>query len=117
MLPWQPASELPCSLAAVVLIVSAGGGASNLSILGKTYNMMLVDAPLLCQASEGSKLEKLVDKHQNGRCFSHDNIEDIAVYIEKVASNAEYRKMLGENSLKASKEYTVDNAKLFLAKC
>jgi hypoxanthine-guanine phosphoribosyltransferase len=116
MLPWQPASEIPYSLAAADLaIVSSGGGASNLSIPSKTYNMMSVGAPLLCLASEGSELEKLTEKHQNGRCFSHEKLADIAFYIEKVASNKEYRKMLGENSLKASKEYTVENAKLFLA--
>jgi len=115
MLPWQQASELPFSLAAADLaIVSSGFGASNLSIPSKTFNMMSVGAPLLCLAPSGSELEQLVEKHQNGRCFSHEKIEEIAAYINEITTNEKYRKTLGNNSLKASGSYGVENAGRFL---
>ena len=115
LLPWQPTTELPYSLAAADLaIVSSGGGASNLSIPSKTFNLMSVGAPLLCLAPSGSELEQLVEKNKNGRCFSHEKTDDIVSYIEEVATNSEYRKTLVDNSLKASKAYTSENAGRFL---
>jgi hypothetical protein len=115
MLPWQIPSELPFSLSAADLaIVSSGGGVANLSIPSKTYNFLSVGVPLLCLSQKGSELGNLVEKHQNGHNFSHEQLENIVTFINEIATKSEYRKTLGDNSLKASKEYSSENAKLFL---
>lgn len=115
LLPWQPVEELPCSLASANLaVVSSGSGAAHFSLPSKTFNMMSVGAPLLCLAPKESELDLLVQKHQNGRCFNHDQTDEIAAYIRELISNIEYRKTLGMNSVKASALYTSENAKRFL---
>ncbi len=115
LLPWQPTSELPNSLAAADLaIVSSAGKASNHSIPSKTFNLMSVGAPLLCLSPIDSELDRLVKKHNNGKCFEHDKIEYIIDFINLVFSNFQYRKTLSDNSLKASLDYSPENAKLFL---
>jgi len=115
MLPWQPPAELPYSLSAADLaIVSSGSGASNLSIPSKTFNFMSVGAPLLCLAQKGSELEYLVEKHQNGRCFSHERIEEIATFIEHLASDIKYHEILCKNSREAAGSYGKENVERFL---
>lgn len=115
LLPWRPAEELPYSLASASLaVVSSGSGAAHLSLPSKTFDMMSVGAPLLCLAPKCSELDLLVQKHQNGRCFSHDQVHEIAAYIRELISNENYRKTLGENSVKASALYTSENAKRFI---
>ena len=115
LLPWQPVEELPFSLAAANLaVVSIGGETSKLSVPSKTFNLMSVGAPLLCLAPEDSELSRLVRLHNNGASFSHDSIEEIVDFIHRVASNEGYRKQLAANSLEASKNYTQENAHLFL---
>lgn len=115
LLPWQPPENLPYSLASASLgIVSLGSNSASLSIPSKTFNLMSVGAPLLCLAPLGSELEKLVKNHGNGKCFDHDQVDDIVGYINKLATDGAYRQYLSANSLKASEDYTVENVKRFL---
>lgn len=115
LLPWQAVAELPYSLAAASLaVVSSGSGAAQLSLPSKTFNMMSVGAPLLCLSPKGSELDLLVQKHQNGRCFSHEQSEEIAAYILYLLGNEAFRKVLSAKSLRAAGEYTPENARRFI---
>ena len=117
LLPWQPVEELPYSLASASLaVVSSGSGAAQLSIPSKAFNFMSVGAPLLCLSPKGSELEKLVIRHNNGQCFPHEQLDDIAAYILSLLDNEAFRMELSGNSLKAAGEYTPENARRFMMK-
>jgi glycosyltransferase involved in cell wall biosynthesis len=117
LLPWQPVEVLPYSLASASLaVVSSGSGAAQLSIPSKAFNFMSVGAPLLCLSPKGSELEKLVIRHNNGQCFPHEQLDDIAAYILSLLDNEAFRMELSGNSLKAAGEYTPENARRFMMK-
>ena len=84
------------------------------SVPSKTYNLLAVGAPLLCIAPENSEIASMVFKNENGACFLPEQINEIANFIEELASDEVKRKRMVENSLKASKLYTFANAKKYV---
>lgn len=112
---WQPASVLPYSLASADLaIITLSDENATLSVPSKTYNLLAVGSPLLCIAPDNSELSLLVGKYQNGRCFTKDQIKEIANYIFDLSNNRNLQKELSRNSLEASKEYSYVNALNYL---
>lgn len=115
LLPWQPASELPFSFSAANLaVISLGTNVSKLAVPSKLYNFLSVGAPLLCLTSKGSEIETLVAEYECGRCFEPNNISGIVNYILDVAENRNLHKLLINNSLKASTDFTMTNITKFL---
>lgn len=114
LLEWQPTELLPYTLSAADLaVVSLGNEASNLSIPSKTYNLMSVGVPILCIADQASALSKLINQHEIGKTFSAENKIEITDFIIESYHGDILQKMT-QNALKASLQYTPNNAKLFL---
>ncbi len=117
MLPFQDDEMVPYSLGAadlgfVVLDDKVGQG----SIPSKTYNLMAVGAPVMCIASKESELNDYIEAYDNGRCFSKDELDNMAYFIEELRSSPEELRRLKRNSISASKDFTRKNAYMFVNK-
>lgn len=111
ILPFQPTETLPKSLASASIgVVTLGSEASNLSVPSKTYNLMSVGAPILAIAESDSELSNLLDEHENGACFSSDQLMGITLFIKSLYNNPGILQRYSKNSLKASLNYTPENA-------
>lgn len=111
MLPLQPVDVIPYSFSSADLaIVSLGRMVSSLSLPSKVFNFMSAGLPLLCVADDDSELTKIVVKYRNGKCFNHLQISAMASFIEEMAINQELQYYYRENSLKASADFTSENA-------
>lgn len=114
MLPFQPDEILPYSLACADLgVVVLDEKTSQVSIPSKTYNLMAVGVPLLCIASKDSELGDYIDEYENGGIFSADQVKEICNFIQTLSSNKDLLNKFKRNSLKASRNFTRDNAKKF----
>lgn len=112
---WLPADQLPYSLASADLgVVSLNDETALVSVPSKTYNLLAVGAPLLCIAPKSSEIAKMVGQYNNGKCFQPSEIDEMVAFIQELSQNTEALSQLSRNSLEASKDFTVDNAKLYL---
>lgn len=111
MLPLQPVEVIPYSFASADLaIVSLSSRASSLSLPSKTFNFMSAGLPLLCIAEKESELARIVTKYNNGKCFIHSQVTEMAVFIDEIAENPDVLSIYRANSLKASADFTAKNA-------
>lgn len=114
VLPWQPVDMLPYSLSAAdVAIVTLSKEASAMSIPSKTFNLLAAGIPLLCIAAPQSDLAQLVARYNAGQCFEPDAVQDMLRYIKKIKEDKNYHQQLKENALRASKDFSPDNALVF----
>lgn len=110
-LSYQEMDVFPYSMAASDIgVVTLGSEASQLSVPSKTFNLMSVGAPILCISGYDSELESIINKFENGKCFRVNQRHEILNFINKVRDDQNYRTLLVENSLAASKHYTPLNA-------
>jgi glycosyltransferase involved in cell wall biosynthesis len=113
MLPPQPVEVIPYSFASADLaVVSLGSRASSLSLPSKTFNFMSAGLPMLCIAGEESELSRIVTKYNNGKCFSHSQVNEMAAFIDEIADNHDLLTLYRGNSLKASTDFTAANANI-----
>ena len=114
LLPWQDTKLLPYTISSAdIALVTLGNEAADLSIPSKTYNLMSVGVPILCIANKSSALSKLIESNSMGKTFSSDEKKEIINFIKQCKNHPETANELKENSLKASLNYTPENAKLF----
>jgi glycosyltransferase involved in cell wall biosynthesis len=115
LLPWQPVEMLPYSLSAPDLgVVTLGSEASNLSVPSKTFNLMSVQVPILAIADNDSELSRIIQKYSIGNSFSKNQLSEMKEYILDLVNNPFKLIKLKENALIASKDFTKENADLFL---
>lgn len=115
-LTWQPAAALPCSLAAAdVAVVTLNDASAAVSVPSKTYNLMAAGAPLLCIASPETELCRLTAAYGNGRCFRREDVEGMAAWLSMLADNPAQLEKLRENSLRASGDFTSENAQTYVS--
>lgn len=113
MLPFQPVDMIPYSFASAdIALVSLSSKASSLSIPSKTFNFMSAGLPLLCIAGEESELNNIVNKYKNGRSFRHEQVAEMAAFIDEVTENEDLISAYRRNSLKASADFTSKNASI-----
>lgn len=114
-LDWQPADKLQYSLACADLgVITLNDETALVSVPSKTYNLLAVGAPLLCIAPKESEIAHMVAQNENGACFLPGQMDEIAKFIEGLASDEVKRKEMVDNSLNASKKYTYANAKQYV---
>ena len=83
---------------------------AKVSVPGKTYDLLGVGAPLMCITPSDSEMARLIKQHQNGACFEASQVAEMEVFITEMASDSAKRKQMSDNSYRASKEYTKENA-------
>ncbi len=115
ILPYQPYDFLSHSLSAAdIAVITLDAVSSQVSVPSKTFNMMSLGKPLLCIASPESELGNIVKKYQIGEIFQPENIDGITEFVLKLKHDDDFRRQYAENSLKASREFSVENAKKFV---
>jgi Glycosyl transferases group 1 len=115
LLPWQDIKMLPYSLSAADLaVVTLGSEASLISVPSKFYDMMAVSSPVMCISEKESEMAAIIDRYNMGATFSECEINDMLGFINKLADDKDYHQKLRQNSLAASKDFTSENAKMFV---
>lgn len=115
VLPWQPTEMLPQTLSAAdIALVAIGKEASELSIPSKTYNLMSVGTPVLSVAPANSALAELITTTQCGQVFDENDISAMKAFILDMKMHPEKHQQLKQQALKASENYTSENAALFI---
>ena len=115
LLPLQPVNRIPYSFSAAdIAIVSLSINASALSLPSKIFSFMSAGLPLLCIAGEDSELKSLVDKYNNGGCFTPDKLDDITAFIEEMVGNGDLLETYKTSSLNASQDFTPENANVIV---
>ena len=115
LLPYQNKDVIPYSIgAADIGVITLDEKSSNVSVPSKTYSMMAVGSCLLCIAAKTSELSALVEEYDCGAVFPSDDVQGMADFIMKMASDKDllYRKKM--NSRNASLNFTPDNAKRYV---
>lgn len=114
ILPWQEAKLLPFTLSGADLaLVTVGNEASDLSIPSKTYNLMSVGTPILCVAPKEATLARLVEAEKIGRVFEPQELYEIVKFINDCIKTPTDYKILVDNALILSANYSSKNAQLF----
>ena len=115
MLPYQPYGFLSHSLSAAdIAVITLDTQSSAMSVPSKTFNMMSLGIPLLCIASPKSELGNIVRNYNVGDIFEPEDVVGITDYVLSLKINYSIRKQYAENSLKASKDFSPENAKMFI---
>lgn len=110
-----PVDVLPYSLASAdIAVITLNEESAKVSVPGKTYDLLGVGAPLMCITPPDSEMARLIKQHQNGACFEAGQVDDIVDYITEMSARPELRQQLSDNSYRASKEYTKNNAYKYL---
>ncbi|MBX7046470.1 MAG: glycosyltransferase family 4 protein [Ignavibacteria bacterium] len=111
MLPFQPDEVLNYSLAAADIgVVLLDDKTAHASVPSKIYNLQAVGVPILAIASLDSEIKNHISEYGNGETFTQNDIEGIKNFILKCKSDKDYIKLISDNSLKASQDFTMKNA-------
>lgn len=114
-LDWQPFEMLPFSLASADLgVVTLNEDTALTSVPSKTFNLLAVGAPLLCIAPEHSEISRIVNKYGNGMVCPATELTRIADFILYLAEHEESQIVMSSASLRAAKEFTKENAFMYL---
>lgn len=112
---WLPADQLPYSLAAADLgVISLTDETALVSVPSKTFNLLAVGCPLMCIVPQRSEIARMVAKYKNGKCFEVNEVDKMVEFISQLSLDTGQQKQLSYHSLMASKEFTPDNAKMYL---
>lgn len=115
LLPFREDTELYESLcAADIAVIILDDSIPDISIPSKLYNIMSAGLPVMAIASTDSALAALVDKHNLGKIFEKDNIQEMISFILDLKSDIGKRNKYASNSLRISTLYTRDNAEKYL---
>lgn len=115
LLPFRKDDELFDSLCAADLaVITLDDSIPDISVPSKIYNIMAAGTPVMAIASVNSGLADIITRHKMGRVFDKENIIDICQFIKELKNDPELWKYLSENSLNASRQYTIANATKYL---
>ncbi len=110
VLPFQADDVFPYSLSAADIgVVILNNKTSKGSIPNKVYNLMTAGKPVLYIASKDSELHSYADKYGNGQCFECDELETIALFIQRLSEDGQLQQQYKTNSLKAAADFTRKN--------
>lgn len=110
-MPFQPDETLNFSLAAADLgVVILDEKTAHASVPSKIYNLQAVGVPILAIASLDSEINEHIEKYENGKTFAQNDLDGVKNYILKCKDDKEYLKKISDNSITASKNFSMDNA-------
>jgi len=105
LLPWQPASVLPYSLASAdIAFVSLDKGTEGISMPSKTYYAMAAGSAILASCTGNSDLADVVTRSNCGVVVEPGNVDEVVRAIEVLSENPEYLLSLKQNSRTAAVE-------------
>ncbi len=114
-MPFRKDDELFDSLCAADLaVITLDDSIPDISVPSKIYNIMAAGTPVMAIASVNSGLADIITRHKMGRVFDKENIIDICQFIKELKNDPKLWNYLSENSLNASRQYTIANATKYL---
>jgi glycosyltransferase involved in cell wall biosynthesis len=114
LLPFQPDNIIKYSLAAAdINVVLVGDYAAEVIVPSKVYNLLIVGSPLLCISPENSEVNRLITKYGVGENFSKNDYQGMVDFIKRMKGSPDAIKSYKEKALRASKNFTVANARKF----
>lgn len=108
------ANELKYSFScANIGVVTLNDKTTLSSVPSKTYNLLAYGIPLLCISPESSEVSRIVKEYKCGANFESNQIDAIVRFISKCESDSQLMQRLSQNSLKASENFTSENALIY----
>ena len=115
VMTYQPMEVLPYSMgAADIAVMTTDVNQTGLSVPSKTYSYLAVGAVLLCLADKDSELGRMVEDNNVGKCFSRDDLDNMAAFVANMATNSTKADEYKMNARNLSLLYTPENAKLYV---
>jgi len=115
IIPFQAADMVPFLLAAAdIVVVALNDEVVSASFPSRIYNFLAVGSPLLGIVHQKSEINELISKYNNGKSFDSVDINGMSNFILKLKSDKRLHAEYSNNSFKASKNFTRENAKLYL---
>lgn len=96
--------------------ITLGEGFEQYSVPSKTYYLLASATPIIAIANEESELSRIIGETHCGFQFSSGEAKNIASKILQIYSNPKELKLLKENSLNASKSFTIANSDVIVNK-
>lgn len=114
-LPFQTDEVFPFSLSAAdVGVVILDETTSKGSVPSKSYNLMSYGIPSLYIASKDSQLYLYAKNYQLGECFTKNELEKAAVFLENLSRDSASYNVLSNNAAIAAQDFKRDNADKFV---
>jgi putative colanic acid biosynthesis glycosyltransferase WcaI len=105
-LPFRPASEVPCVMAAGDLhVVTVKRGLEGVVVPSKVYNILAAARPLLAVATNKTEVARFAQRDGCGIAADPDSPEAVAGAVRSVLGNSERLAHMGSKSLKLAKVY------------
>jgi len=113
-LPFQSDEVLKYSLSSADLsVVIVGDEVADISVPSKIYNLQALSIPILGISKRNSELSKHIEKYSMGKCFSSNELNEIANFIKGLRDDNEKQIKYQKNSAKAAEEFTYKNADIY----
>lgn len=114
-LPFQSDEMFPFSLSAAdVGVVILDETTSKGSVPSKSYNLMSYGIPSLYIASKDSQLYLYAENYKLGECFTKNELDDVAEFLENLSQDPRTYKNLSTNAVQAAKDFKRENADKFI---
>ncbi len=115
LLPFRKDEELYDSLCAADLaVITLDDRLPDISVPSKIYNIMAAGTPIMAIASPVSGVAGIISRHKIGKVIDRRDINGMCQFIEKLINNPVQWKLLSDNSLRASQDYSSTNAFYYL---
>lgn len=115
VLPYQPNEMLSQTMGSASLgIVTLDSGSASLSIPSKTNRFLALGVPTLCIANKNVELSTIIEKNEVGKSFQKNALDKMANFILALNKDIDLQHKYKENALKLSKNFSPENAELFL---
>lgn len=114
MLPFQSDEMFPHSLSAADLgVVMLDERVGSGSVPSKAYNLMSFGIPSLYVAGPDSQLALYAEEFGHARCFRTNQVDEIAYWIEELASQPDELREMGQRAEQAARRFRRENADRF----
>ncbi|MHA7865528.1 glycosyltransferase family 4 protein [Flagellimonas marinaquae] len=114
-MPYQEKEIFKHMLAATDIgVVTIDEPNAYVSIPSKTFNIMAAGKPIICFGKKDSELGKLVVENGTGEIYAGEDLKECVAFIENLTNNQDTYEYFSNNSLQASKKYSLANAEKFV---
>jgi glycosyltransferase involved in cell wall biosynthesis len=105
-LPFRPASEIPCVMAAGdIHVVTIRRALTGVVVPSKLYSILAAGRPILAVAPEESDAARIVRENKCGLVADPDNPAAVAAAIRALRNDPERLQLMGQRAREAAKKY------------
>lgn len=115
-LPFRPANEIPCVLAAAdVHVVTIRRGLSGVIVPSKLYSILAAGRPVLAVAPEETDVARIVSRERCGLVVDPDRPADVAAAIQSLKNDPVQLAVMGQRAREAARQFArADELKKFV---